>query len=384
MHGLPLYTPLTVTMPEGTISEQGRSLIASFIGSQRLQEGVWKEANPDTPYRYLPSLPDEWSWVWTVTGKADYVGTFTKRVSKYYHQTMKLKCPPEFLTELGNMARSHSSEAITYQFEFVDDIDWDDGDYGDGGSCWWSQYAAARSTLTGNGGGAIRFYDADGDGIGRAWIVPYEGFYFLFNGYGFTGDSTLIIARVMSQYLGVTYKKVSLSNYGTAYNTLYINNATGYAIGTSEQIEFVEAHDFEFEIECEETCYNCGDCIDGDGYTGADENVYCESCYNDNFSHCDDCGETHWHDDITHVENHGYYCDDCRDHKFIGCSECGDYRVPDEMTCADEECEHCYCKSCRSLALDFCTACQQWRMKDEFVDSLITVGKRICEGCRKE
>ena len=239
---LTLDTRFTLTMPLGTISDTGRELILVLINSQRIREGVWKELNPETQYNYLSPLPSDWDWVWLVTEKVSYVGTFAKRVSKFYHKTLSLKCPPEFIQEIGNISRAHSSDAVTYDFEFVNRIDWQDGDFGDEGSCWWGDYEEARPLLLENGGLAIRFY-RETVGLGRAWIVPRGETFIVFNGYGFASDSTLIIARVMAQFLGLSYSRISLMNHN---NRMYINNDAGYIIGPHHLIKDVSHHGFEF------------------------------------------------------------------------------------------------------------------------------------------
>jgi hypothetical protein len=245
---LSLDTRFTLTMPEGTLSDTGRALIITYINSQKIREGLWKELNPETPYSYLSPLSDEWAWVWVVTEKGDYVGTFPKRVSKFYRQEMKLKCPPEFIQEIGNIARAHSGDAITYDFEFVNKIEWDAGDFGDDGSCWWGDYEEAKPLLLSNGGLAIRFYQ-DNAGLGRAWVVPVGEMFIVFNGYGFSSDSTLIIARVMAEFLGVMYKKISLINHN---DLMYINNDAGYILGQYHLIREINHHQLGFGTNYEE------------------------------------------------------------------------------------------------------------------------------------
>jgi hypothetical protein len=376
MSALPLYTRFDLQMPVGTISESGKLLLIRYIRTQRVNEGAWKEKNPDCTDFYLNELPEDWAWVWVVTEKQEYVGTFPKRIAKYFRNAQNLKCPPEFLTELGNIARSHSADAISYHFEFVNQIDWEDGDYGDNGSCWWGQYAAARETLTSNGGHAIRFYDDNDEGMGRAWIVPMGDVFFLFNGYGFAGDSTLVIARVMAQHLGLSYKKVSLSNNGEAYNTLYINNASGYVIGASDAIEGIKSHDFGFKI-VGNSCENCGRDIDDEEYTAPDGTQYCASCFYDRCNECERCCEVYWNDDLTYVEDQGDYCEHCLNIRFVFCDGCEQYiRRSEGMTLVGD---YHYCNSCRDEDFELCPECSEWKDKETFVSK--DDDTRICKEC---
>jgi hypothetical protein len=377
MYPFELYTRYTLTMPVGTISESGRLLIAALIRVQRIREGVWLEKNPENGFYGLNSLPDDWVWQWVLTGKGEYVGTFPKRVAKYYKTSQQLKCPPEFLTELGNIARAHTADNLSYQFEFVNEIDWEDGDYGDSGSCWWGQYADARETLTSNGGLAIRFYSDDDDGIGRAWIVPHNGLFYLFNGYGFTGDSTLIIARVMATHLGLSYKKVYLSNNDESYSTMYINSGAGYAIGSPDAIEPIVRHDFGFTIVGNH-CESCGENIDDYSYTGADDNEYCESCFDERFSTCENCSETHWRDNLTYVEDEGDYCESCHSELFTSCDGCNRDYSDDDVTFVEGH--GAYCESCRDKRFELCEECNEYKETGTLID--MNEGKRICNECR--
>src|SRR5688572_17952232 len=106
MSDLPLNTRITFTTPEGVISDTGRELIQRYIQGQAYDMTEWLTLNPDTEVKFIRPLPNEWRWVWVVTGKGAFVGTFPKRVSKYYKLTQSLKCPVSFLSELGNLARS--------------------------------------------------------------------------------------------------------------------------------------------------------------------------------------------------------------------------------------------------------------------------------------
>jgi hypothetical protein len=375
---LTLDTRFTLDMPLGTISESGMILIMRHINAQRANEGIWKDKNPDSKFTYLNSLPEDWAWIWIVTGKGDYVGTFPKRVSKFYHKEQQLKCPPEFLTELGNIARAHSSDAITYHFEFVNHANWNAGDYGDHGSCWWGSYSDGKDTFFDNGGMAIRFYDPLGNGVGRAWVVAHRDVFILFNGYGLVGDPTLIMARVMATHLGLSYKKIDLSNHGESGETIYINGGSGYVIGHTDDIAKIDEHDFEFGDEKCSRCESCGDRIsEGDEYYAMD-NTYCESCYYDNFSSCDRCGDAFYDDDVTYIEGHGSYCDSCRDRRFTFCDGCEDYHPNDDITHVDDA---TYCEKCLLERYETCDGCDELKPIGTLIE-MNDDSKRLCNDCR--
>jgi hypothetical protein len=219
-----LYTRYTLELPEGTISSTGIDLIGEFMESQNLEEGEWKAKNPNRSSRYLPDLPEAWDYTWLLqTG--DFKGTFPKRVANYYRKEYSIKCPESFIRELGNLARQHSGEKSVYHFDFTDTIDWEDGDFGDSGSCYWGIYESNRHALQEGGGLAIRFFNEDGDGYARAWLVQYGSVYIVFNGYGFYNNPTLQIARVFAAFLNANYQNVDF------YSDVYVNSDTAFVVG---------------------------------------------------------------------------------------------------------------------------------------------------------
>ncbi len=241
-----LGTRYQLEVPKGTISETGHLLIQRYISEQVPNEGEWKEKNPDTELTYLYSLPYDWDWVWKVED-GDYRGTFPKRVGKYYYKQFQLKAPDSFLAHIGNIAREHSETEAHYDFEFVDDFNWQSGDFGDDDSCFWGGRTQARKIMRENGTIAIRFYQND-EGKARAWVYPQEddGTFIVFNGYGFLGNATLTIAKVMSQFFGLRYKQIRLTNWDVDDMMIWINSGIGYLIGTEKQVEAVTEHNFQW------------------------------------------------------------------------------------------------------------------------------------------
>ncbi len=338
-----LYIKYTFTMPEGTISETGIDLIQRYVTCQNPSEGEWKKLNPEYNRSLLPQIPLGFEWKWMIT-EGEYVGKFAKRVSAFYYKKHNLKCPDSFLEHIGNLARSHSSDNKTYAFEFVNEFDWDAGDFGDDNSCFWGDNAGALFMLKDNGAMAIRFYDENEEGFARAWLVELDSsLYIIFNGYGIPGDATLVIARIFAAFMNLRYKQIYLKNsWG---HTLYINSSQGYIIGTIEEIEHVERHDFEWADVHAETCYSCGRVLDEyDIYWGADDSAYCERCYSDYFTSCYECGETRYTEDLTYVESaEADVCDWCLRRKFTQCPRCDEFyrsnimeRFGDRLYC--EEC----------------------------------------------
>lgn len=335
-----LYKRYTHTNQPGTISNEGIIKINNFIARQWLKAEDWQKLNPETSLYYLPQLPIDWSYVWLIK-EGEYRGTFPKRVRSYYHKAHGLKCLDSFITELGNLARRYSESTSAYHFEFVNRFDWRDGDFGDSGSCFWHQNAGALDMLTDNGAWAIRFYDDNGKGFGRALVVMIESdLYVVFNGYGFYSDDTFIIARVIAQFSGLTFKRIDLMNNGMDNGTLWINGSgIGYIVGKPETVAGYSDYDFGWEDIYRDICYRCDRPVfEDDLYFGLDDNPYCQDCFYEIFDTCESCYETHWREDITHTGDHRYLCHDCLEK--LGYEECADcheiYRA-DDMTLHEDQ-----------------------------------------------
>lgn len=303
----------TLKAEAGTISDEGIRQITALIGRQRLSDGEWQLANPDNKSYGLFHLPEDWEFVWQ-TSRGEFRGNFPKRVAQYYYKTHNLKCPWTFLTELGNLARNHSADDVTYTFEFVSEIDWQSGEFGDYGSCYWGDRAGAREMLENNGGFAVRFYNGTGRGIARAWMVEVEeNLRIVFNGHGFAGDATLIIARVVAQFFSASYTRIRLTNDGDASGVLWIDGGKAYFIGDAAVIAGRATYELSWEeiYAYEYSCYECGDGLgEYDVCWGVDDMAYCEDCYSELFDSCQRCGETRYASEIRLVKDR-YICVYC-------------------------------------------------------------------------
>jgi hypothetical protein len=374
---LELNTRYTFTLPEGSISSEGIRLIMQYIQTRELFSDEWKNLNPDTKLNYLPPLPENWAWQWLVGGKGEYVGTFPKRVSKYYWQEHQLKSPTTFVQELGNRARQHSSKHKAYTFDFVNRFNWNAGDFGDAHSCFWGDRKAARKTLEDNKGLAIRFFEGD-KGYARAWIMPIgDNRYIVFNGYGHEGNPTLICARVMATWLGLGYKRIELSNYGATSGTLYINGDIGYLIGTSEQT--AELDEYDLELPCDDclSCYSCGDDInEDDSYIAPNGESYCQDCFYDIYDYCVHCDETFYRDDMYYVENEGDICASCLDRHYSRCERCEEYHADSSIIVIEGD---SYCDDC---AMEVGTSCDNCAEMIKLDHATSTDRGVYCEDCK--
>lgn len=335
----------TFVIDNNSISSSGIQAIQDYIRQQEMSSAEWQVLNPDCKVGVLTVLPTDWRWQWLVTDKtAGFVGTFPKRVRAYYYKTFQIKCPESFVAEIGNLARQHTGNGEQYTFDMVSRFDWNAGDFGDRGSCYWGSNWSARDMLSENNGRAIRFFDESGKGYGRAWFVEIDiNLYIVWNGYGMKGDSTLKIARIFSLYLKLEYKEISLTNnYGS---TLYINGERGFVVGNADAIESIDEYDFDWYDPEIERCYNCGEAIHHDDvYYGADDMPYCESCYDSLFTSCDECGNAHSQYDVRWIESTStYVCDWCYNRKYTHCPRCNeDFRKRDMVTIGTQQ----FCQNC--------------------------------------
>lgn len=318
-----LNTRYTLQAPD-TLTVTGRAELNKILS--RPYSGDWMRG-----HTYLFSLPEDFDYVWQAKG-----GKFTTRVAKNYYKRYGIKLPDTLLSEIGNVVRSHQQMGQTYSFEFVNEFDWEAGDYGDRGSCYWYDGATARNILSDNSALAIRFYDDQNTGIGRAWLAQKFDFWVLFNGY-YTraGNPTLEIAKVFAQFINQPYRKIDLYNGGRSNGPLWIDSAIGYVIGSPDKINGFISLDLEWAAP--ETCATCGTMIDEySEHIGADGETYCDYCFYERFENCHECGEARYHDQILWVED-SPICQDCLSYHYAFCDKCDEYYRNRYISCPNCE-----------------------------------------------
>lgn len=315
---LPLK-PFILKTPDGEISETGKDAIEWFL-QRKLNgydeaTGLWKESN------YHP-LPNDFGWVWATNR-----GTLPKRITSYYYKNWQYKLAPEIVTELGNLGKLHASKAQTIVLDMTDNIDWNDGAFGDGGSCFWGEKSGAKAMIEKHGF-AIRAYKArDGypiienepidwpklRGYARAWLAEIrKNTLVVFNGYG---ESTLAFARFLALKFGCSYKRIGLLNNGYDDGVLWINGGTGYIVGEHSVIEGFSNHDLGWpEIEDDRyTCEVCESRIPEYEHVRADDAyghtlTVCQGCSRT----CDNCEENFTSDALQRFDGERY-CAGCRE-----------------------------------------------------------------------
>ena len=263
------HTPSSLTE---TISPESRSEIHRLLAQYHIQ------VNDPFDFIRFDKL-SEISWTTSKEG-----GSLAKRISKWYYEYHKKSLPPEILTKIGSVTISVDTKK-TYYFDVTNVVDWENGEFQDGGSCLWGGRRAGKAFLHKSPDFfAIRLFKESEDtpytrnairspkqarypnlekktfyvGAARAWlwktVIQIEQtktrifeapIYILFNSYG---TQSIQMAKLLADYLGAGYHQVELSNKGDRYGELYLNG-DGIIIGPKNLIEEVSFVDFNQTIK---------------------------------------------------------------------------------------------------------------------------------------
>lgn len=211
-------------------------------------------------------------------------GSLAKRVAKTFYENTKIPLNDKTIGIIGSIAKTTTVEG-TYCFDFVDSIEWDHGDFGDAGSCLWSDRKDGRLALAySENFMAIRFFKkiiedefsrardiriwyrelnvsksqtSGYAGISRAWIFMKDiehqrtdnkkfktKIFVVFNGYGY---SALLIAKIFAKHIGYSVRQILALNNKKRTGEIYINN-DAYLVGPEEIIDEIIKIDFAQEI----------------------------------------------------------------------------------------------------------------------------------------
>lgn len=291
-------------------------------------------------------------------------GRLLKRFAKFFKQENGFPLTDSIMGIMGDRLQYHvSQETKTFYVDFTDSIDWEDGQFGHSDSCWWGCYNDSVPAFENAGGWGIRFYanenQEDSNGIGRTWIYPKNGVLLGFNSYGVERPKVSKVIKSIYKEHGIVlhYKAINLSN---SFNSdiPYINSGTGFVL-YPEGVEPEESYDLGIEYESEDSyrCYSCNRRVDSDDVFCANDEVWCEHCYNERFSSCERCGETYENDDL-HRMNGEYYCEHCISR--LGgqqCEHCNQYFTDGIVT---EDSDEFYCESCAENHCTYCETCEKW------------------------
>ena len=227
-------TRATVTLPGGVISGEGL---------EKIRRHLWVRGLPTWT---LENLDSQWQ---TKTGN------YTKRLSRHMYTTHQVKLTPDILSQVGCIARDHSTP-VDVTVEFTRDLNQPAYYFYNEDSCWWGSYSDSRCALKTNGGLAMRSFDGS-EITGRAWILPLRqdvhgkltptfdtqnpDAFMVFNGYGDLDGYTA--PRVLAYMTGWTYRKT-----GFGCDHMYINSG-GYLVAPENLAEQYTNRNVHLSVE---------------------------------------------------------------------------------------------------------------------------------------
>lgn len=236
---------VTIALPAGVISQEGMLQIDTFLRSTASE--MSREDDDDWRHLYYCAAElEEVGPTWQTER-----GNFTKRLSRYAYEKYKLKLAPAVLSQVGCIARDHST-GVQFHVEITRDLNLSAEDFGNEDSCWWGSYGESRCALKSNGGFGLRSFDEEEGGwvSGRAWVQPLKGSgdrltptfdtntnaFVVFNGYGEL--SGYVPARIVAHMAGLTYRKI-----GFTCTPMYVNGDSGYLVASEEIVQaFTDRH----------------------------------------------------------------------------------------------------------------------------------------------
>lgn len=255
----------TVPLPAGVISEEGIDQIANLL---RLRANDLDAKDLRDHWEVISDMQREASRLRSLACDLVVIGdqwqtkmgNYPKRLSRHAYKQHGLSLPPEVLTEVGNIARAHSSDGQDeYLISVTRQLNMEPGEFAHSGSCWWGECNESRCALKSNGGFGLRAFHPDSGAVeGRCWVMPMrwdevamrltptfdaltaDG-YVVFNAYGTL--RSLNGVRVLSAMTGLSYRQVTF-----CCSPMYVNGESGTFVARQSLIEAV-GHDLSFSLD---------------------------------------------------------------------------------------------------------------------------------------
>ena len=105
------------------------------------------------------------------------------------------------------------------------------------------------------------------------------------------------------------------------------------------------------------TCEKCGETIEIESAQYYDGEYYCADCFDKNFMYCDDCEEYYPLDDMYYTAYGYYICQSCYNESYMTCDDCGEIYSYDDMNNSDYSnlCDNCYKEQMYQMGInDYC------------------------------
>lgn len=345
-----------IQQPNNEVDEEGQNAVLVYL------RNIIADNAPTAAdfYRmHVKDLPPNFNWNWLVERE----GSLPKRISKYYFREFGIKLTEHQLAYIGTLASDHCPRG-TFLVDFTLTFDWRDGDFKDKGSCFWNEDGSRKGALqilAHNKVMAMRFYDPKHPerGKGRAWVAKTKFGFAVFNGYGYT---TAVIARILADWSGLTYRRIKLFNNGDADGTLYINHyktndasdgaydghdGFAFALGKWEAIHDLEEFDLKYYDRCCASCYDGMSRATAVNIRGSDD-LYCSECAPRFKKRCPDCRRI-WHRFFMYGVTSGkQVCPECREKHYFYCDACGKWNSKNELSYQHVVEGKDYCDTCYS------------------------------------
>lgn len=266
----------TIESKEMVVSPCGKVLIMGYLEEQDL---------PITPV-----LSVAWTWEW-IKQSGLYRGKLPKRLARVMRSRYGVMLTSEQVSEIGNITKEHILPPAKRLLDFDNKLNWSAGDFGDGGSCFWTCHKPARGILRENGVLAIRLHDEDG-GYARAWVYKIDqDTWLLFNAYGVT---THVMANVFATFLSDEtdksweYNGVSLSVNDDTTGLIYINACPQVVyVKDTSPTDYVS---LEWDIGDYILCYHCEAYVEAGTENRYRGSSYCDACFDEAAVRCSGCG----------------------------------------------------------------------------------------------
>lgn len=269
-------------------------------------------------------------------------GKIAKRIKNNIRREHGITIDPAVVSEIGNIAANYSLLGGEHIIEITRDLIGTAGHFGDHNACFQaggSYHHHLQAMDSTDQVLALRVYTSEGGKLARCWIFTgdNEGRAILFNSYGER------LNKLADLYLASGESGGDCWHYIDLTSEIFINGNEGIMIGGNP--ESGDYDDYEIDIDPHyherETCEHCGRQIrEGGGVNWQAESVYCDSCFEDLFTLCDNCYQFYDDDNISEIERaSGEYCqlcEDCLSELASDCEQCGELYITSE---GGEDCE---------------------------------------------
>lgn len=224
------------TVLEKIIDTNGEKIKFSFMGTKyplryrrELYVMIASGSSRITASMVAAAFPDDWDWNWIAIQGA-YRGKLTTRINKLIRSELRFKMSSARIDRIGDTLQKNMNSAKNYIFDFTQELNWIDGDFGDEGSCFWGG-GPTRAYMRANDFWAIRFYRKNGRGFARAWVLPITEIDSLVitNCYG---HRSYVIADVLVGWLELDrHNEININQTSTNKRRLYCNGDARIIIG---------------------------------------------------------------------------------------------------------------------------------------------------------